>query len=665
MIKKISLIGLSLVSLLISKSVSAQMPANGIVVYQVGDGAAALTNAGTKGILKVFDTSTANQTLPLDSFVVPTTGAARLVNSGNTSSAEGFITLSQDTSHIVLAGYDAATGTTNINNTAATATNRVVDTINALGNIGRAASTSTFFNQGSIRSVVEMNNNFWASGSNTGTVYLGNYAAPTAVQTVITSSRNQVIHNGSLFYSAAPFNGPNPAGIYKFSNLPNSSATSNILFATGNGSSPYNFVFNNNETIVYVADDRTTGQGGIQKWVNNAGTWTMVYKLSAGTNIGARGLAVDFSTNPSAPIVFATTTGNRLIKIADTGANSPFIVLATAPTNTAFRGITFTPKLPNWSCPHPNVVANAPTVFCEGDSVMLTSQVQNTYFNFQWYLDNTILPNQTNPSLVVHTTGSYHLVISDTVACVSSSDTLDIVAHALPIHAVSPSGNVGLCDGSTLTLATTNNATNSYQWYKDGVQMFGFNQSSFSTTTAGNYLLYVSDTNNCAAYSDTVFVTLNPLPTVTIAAILVGSNYKLITTAPFSAYQWYRNNQIIVDSTNQAITLTTPGAYYVIATDANGCKDTSNEVVVITSVDELAGNIGSVIYPNPAQNQFHIQMKQVESIAIFDIQGRPIKQEIVQNGKSIDISDLSNGLYWVKLFDKQNNALGIQKLIKN
>lgn len=664
MIKKIPLIGLSLVSLLISKNVSAQMPANGIVVYQVGDGTAALTTAGTKGMLKVFDTSTLNQALPLDSFAVPTSGAARLVNSGNTSS-EGFITLSQDTSHIVLGGYDAAAGTTNISNTTATATSRVVDTINALGNVGRAVSTSTFFSSGTIRSVVEMNNNFWACGSNSGTIYLGNSAAPNAIQTTVGAIRNQVIHNGSLYYSTASANGTNPAGVYKFSNLPTNIATPVLLFATGTNSSPFNFVINNNETIVYVADDRTTGQGGIQKWTNNAGTWTMAYKLSAGTNIGARGLAVDFSTNPNAPIVFATTTGNKLIKIADTGANSPLVVLATAPTNTAFRGITFTPKLPNWSCPHPNVVANAPTVFCEGDSVILSSQVQNTYFNFQWYLDNTVLPNQTNPSLVVHNTGSYHLVISDTVACVSSSDTLDIVAHALPIHTITPNGNVGLCDGSTLTLATTNNAANTYQWYKDGVQMVGFTQSTLSTNTAGNYLLYVSDTNSCAAYSDTVYVTLNPLPTVTISAILVGNNYKLITTAPFSAYQWYRNNQIIVDSTNQAITLTTPGAYYVIATDANGCKDTSNEVVVITSVDELAGNIGSVIYPNPAQNQFQIQMKQVESIVIFDIQGRPIKQEIVQNGKSIDISDLSNGLYWVKLFDKQNNALGIQKLIKN
>ena len=91
------------------------------------------------------------------------------------------------------------------------------------------------------------------------------------------------------------------------------------------GSSPYAFAFNSTTDVCYIADDRTNGAGGIQKWVKTVGLWSLSYTLSAGTNLGARGLIVDFSG--ISPVLFATTatttnfTSNQLIKI-DSG-NKP------------------------------------------------------------------------------------------------------------------------------------------------------------------------------------------------------------------------------------------------------------------------------------------------------------------------------------------------------
>lgn len=70
------------------------------------------------------------------------------------------------------------------------------------------------------------------------------------------------------------------------------------------------------------------------------------------------------------------------------------------------------------------------------------------------------------------------------------------------------------------------------------------------------------------------------------------------------------------------------------------------------------------LYPNPAQDQLYISgIKGNEKLEIFDIQGRILKQSNeLTDGKSIDISDLSTGIYWVRLSAQGETT--IKKLIK-
>src|SRR5262249_9217231 len=88
-----------------------------------------------------------------------------------------------------------------------------------------------------------------------------------------------------------------------------------------------------------------SSSGGIQRWDFNGSSWSLSYTLGTGVvNVGARGLAVDFSGIN--PMIFATTSesvSNRLITITDTGSGSSATTLATASLNTIFRGLDFTP----------------------------------------------------------------------------------------------------------------------------------------------------------------------------------------------------------------------------------------------------------------------------------------------------------------------------------
>ena len=69
------------------------------------------------------------------------------------------------------------------------------------------------------------------------------------------------------------------------------------------------------------------------------------------------------------------------------------------------------------------------------------------------------------------------------------------------------------------------------------------------------------------------------------------------------------------------------------------------------------------IYPNPAQDEFHIteNLSEDAQITIFDLQGKTmLTQQVVNN--TIDISFLPEGLYIVKLFDYDRNLM--TKLLK-
>jgi hypothetical protein len=170
-------------------------------------------------------------------------------------------------------------------------------------------------------------------------------ATPGNLQSSYATLRGANIFNGNLYISYTGTVAPGP-GIYQFSGLPTSPDAATPLFLTGTGAGTTDFAINPAGNLAYVADDRASSLGGVQRWDLVAGTWTLSYTLGTGAaNVGARGLAVDFSG--SNPEIFATTGegsgSNRLIWITDTGASSTAQNLATAGSNMRFRGLEFAP----------------------------------------------------------------------------------------------------------------------------------------------------------------------------------------------------------------------------------------------------------------------------------------------------------------------------------
>ncbi len=86
-----------------------------------------------------------------------------------------------------------------------------------------------------------------------------------------------------------------------------------------------------------------------------------------------------------------------------------------------------------------------------------------------------------------------------------------------------------------------------------------------------------------------------------------------------------------------------------------------------TSIVSTKQDYGFVIYPNPAKNIIAIQnklQKNISKIIIVNLLGKEIKQipALNANNQTIDISDLSKGIYFLNVYNNKR-IIGSQKMI--
>ncbi|MGH7132514.1 MAG: hypothetical protein ACREJO_11265 [Phycisphaerales bacterium] len=367
----------SLMVLVGTSAASAQFYANGVVnpvVARIGNGAAITSGAALPIQLQGYLSGVGGQGVPasLTDFGSGVSGTNRVTLSGSATS-EGMLTNSIDNSYVVLAGYNAASGTASVNGATANA-DRVIGygavgiggLTNPTGVTSTIGTQAAAYNGNNIRSAVSrggVGSDAW-SGGTASTASLGGVRyANTNTQTsaTVTNVRSVDAYGNNLYASASSgaFLGVNA---YQGGGLPTTSGNTIInLINTGAGSSAYEFAFTNTGNslvgganvldpvsgyrICYVADDRTSASGGIQRWEYNGSAWALQYTLQLGAGLGARGLAGCFDGTSN--ILYATNaTGTGLYQITDTGASATATLLASAGTNNVFRGVALAVPTP-------------------------------------------------------------------------------------------------------------------------------------------------------------------------------------------------------------------------------------------------------------------------------------------------------------------------------
>jgi hypothetical protein len=175
----------------------------------------------------------------------------------------------------------------------------------------------------------------------------------TAVMTSPSVTRWVAIFGGQLYADGGAANNLFRVGTGTPMSGPQSAMTLPGL-PTGGSESPYGFVlFDRNASVpgvdtLYLADDRTVaGGGGIQKWTYNGTTWTLVTTFNADATTHFRGVAGRVLAGGAVELYVTTTeaSANRLMEMVDDGTSPStiFITMATAPANTLYRGVAFSP----------------------------------------------------------------------------------------------------------------------------------------------------------------------------------------------------------------------------------------------------------------------------------------------------------------------------------
>ncbi len=321
----------------------AQFTSGNVAILRLGDSLATLANTGANLAIDQF-TLTGGY---VNTTFIPRGASSNAVSLSGTATSEGMLTLAGNGNALVFAAYKtAAPFTSSLSASTSAAVNRAIVSVNAAGTASLPTLTTTLLSANNPRYAYTSNGvDFWAGGGNTGIVY-GSTASnlDTVVSNTTINTRFLTASGGQLYYSTAS----GGTGIYRVGiGLPTNSGVVSTLYISTTGGSPYGFSMKPDSTVCYVADDRAISSGGgIQKWNRVGSTWSLAYTLGTGvgSTVGARGLAVNWTTTP--PTIIATTaeaTLNRAIRIIDSSAASTAFTLATASANTIFRGIAFTP----------------------------------------------------------------------------------------------------------------------------------------------------------------------------------------------------------------------------------------------------------------------------------------------------------------------------------
>lgn len=336
---------LGLAAALAPAAALAQIAPGNVLVLRVGDGASTLSNAATAVFLDEFTAAGAFvQTVPLPTI---NNGAQRAVTCSGTATSEGGLTQSVDGRYFVVAGYGAAVGAASVSSTASSVVPRVCARIALDEVVDSTTALADAYSANNVRCAASYYGaEFWTAGTassinNPGVRFAASLGASTSTQLnqLVTNIRRVDFWNGQLYCSSASgtFFGVGTVG----SGAPTSSSEIITLLPgmpSATGPSPYDFFFADANTL-YVADDRTSAAGGIQKWVLNLGTWSLAYVLSPGTGVGCRGLSGFVQSGVAT--LFATTTSNLLVKVVDGGAGSTVQPLVIGAANTALRGVRF------------------------------------------------------------------------------------------------------------------------------------------------------------------------------------------------------------------------------------------------------------------------------------------------------------------------------------
>lgn len=161
----------------------------------------------------------------------------------------------------------------------------------------------------------------------------------------------------------------------------------------------------------------------------------------------------------------------------------------------------------------PEITASGETVFCTGDSLVLsTTEVPG--ISYQWHLDGSPIPGADGASLVIYSTGTYYVSATGAGGCAANGAETIVEVYEQPTPP-----NIIVLGGTTLTTSSTWDV----QWYYEGSVIPGATSTTYTPALEGTYQVAAIN-GPCVAYSVEIEFILQTIFTPGLQDISVQPN---------------------------------------------------------------------------------------------------------------------------------------------
>lgn len=213
-----------------------------------------------------------------------------------------------------------------------------------------------------------------------------------------------------------------------------------------------------------------------------------------------------------------------------------------------------------------NIVANGPTTFCVGESLVLQASTGN--------LVNWSNGLQNFDEILVTESGSYSAVFSG-ANCPAYSDTIVVTVIPAPEIQILTQGSTTICDGNCLTLNSSE--TSNITWTSPNGTTS--TDPTLQACVGGWYFLSRAE-NGCTGV-DSILITVAPsvtAPVITLdgsSVLCDGQTTATLTSSYAIGNQWFLNGDPLAGETGSSIEVSVGGSYTVVVTSPEGCSATS------------------------------------------------------------------------------------------
>ena len=285
------------------------------------------------------------------------------------------------------------------------------------------------------------------------------------------------------------------------------------------------------------------------------------------------------------------------------------------------------------------------SVVCSGDSVILSGSGALTYIWTNSVVDGV--------PFSISATDSYTVTGTDGNNC-SNSDDITINVNLLP-SVVAHASDAEICKGDSVTL------------YGSGAETYVWNHSvsdnvAFEPSATLTYMVTGTDVNGCKK-SDSLEIIVHPLPVVTISTppttVCIDASPIILSGTP-SGGTWSGSG---VSGNTFTPSVADSGVHLIIYTftDSNICSASDSVNITVNpcaGFEESLSDIRVIVYPNPNNGNFILDLYAASEIIIYNSLGAVVLSQSMPAGKNtVDLGSYPDGIYMISVIKDGNRKM--------